>query len=767
MIRKVSSIAFKITAVYAVTSVVWILLSDRLLNYFVSDPVLTMNIAIVKGWFFVVITAGLLYQLIFKHMSIIVKSEQKLQEEHEIVMSAYEELIAQEEELKQQFDEILNREEQISRRNECLYALHEASLVLVQEHQVEDPFAIVVKKMMAMSGAQFGYIYLLDKNDMLMKSKVIDGFSREEIKKNIKKGEGLIGQVWETGETLVIDHYHEWEKRLLGMPYDLLRSAIGLPLKVGGEVIGVFSMNYIVDHVFDKEERFMLDSFAELASIALVNLLLHEDLQASQKRNQALVNAFPDSIFQLDHRGTLLDYKKGKELEWAMDIQGKIGEKIENFLPHNYSSILMEKIEKTLETENSQVFEYQQLHQGMVKYQEVRMVKSGVNEVIAITREITTRKEMECKLQYYALHDKVTGLYNRSYFEEKIKQLTDSRQVPIGLIMCDIDGLKLVNDTFGHQAGDELLISAVGIIESCLTEMDEVARVGGDEFAILLPGKDQVEVEEVCHRIRESIIQFRKENIKIPMSISLGVGLRSQPEQSMVDVFKIADDNMYREKLHSSQSIRSSIVQTLAKALEARDFVTGGHADRLQYLIVELAMALGLSDSRLSDLRLFGRFHDIGKVGIPDEILFKPGRLDKSEFEVMKRHCEIGYRIAQSSGDLSPIADWILKHQEWWNGQGYPLGIKGEEIPLACRMLSIVDAYDAMTNDRPYRTAMCHEDAIVEIERCAGTQFDPKIVEIFKHIVTKTLEFGLERQQVIMNEIAAMNYEFIDRSKNI
>ncbi|WP_378956025.1 diguanylate cyclase domain-containing protein [Pelosinus sp. sgz500959] len=765
MVRRASSIAFKITMVYAVTSILWILLSDRVLHYFISDPVSVITIEIVKGWLFVGITAVLLYRLIFQHMKIIVESEQKLQEKHEETMLAYEELIAQEEELKQQFDEILNREEQVSRRNECLYALHEASLILVQEYKVQDPFAIVVSKMMALSGAQFGYIYLLDKNDMLMKSKVIDGFSVDEIKTSVKKGEGLIGQVWKNEETLVIDHYHKWEDRLTGHPYNLLRTAIGLPLKAGGEVIGVFSMNYTEHHVFDKEERLMLDSFAELASIALVNLLLHEELQTSQKRNQALIDALPDSIFQLDQHGTLLDYKKGKELEWAIDMQGRIGEKIETFLLPEYSSILMDNIEKTLLTGVTQVFEYQQIEQGVLKYQEIRILKSGINEVIAIAREITTRKELECKLQYYALHDKVTGLYNRSYFEEKIQQLSDSCQVPIGIIMCDIDGLKLVNDTFGHQAGDELLMSAVKIIESCLSAKDEIARVGGDEFAILLPNKDQIEVENVCHKIRECVSQFRKDNLKIPMSISLGIGLRSQPEQSLYEVFKIADDNMYREKLHSSQSIRSSIVQTLAKALEARDFVTSGHADRLQYLIVELAMAIGLSDSRLSDLRLFGRFHDIGKVGIPDEILFKPGRLTDSEFEIMKRHCEIGYRIAQSSGELAPIADWILKHQEWWNGQGYPLGIKGEAIPLACRILSIVDAYDAMTNERPYRDAICHDDAIAEIERCVGTQFDPNLVEIFKNIVAKTLDLGAERHQVIMREIAATNHQLIDTTK--
>ena len=735
MIKYRSSIALSITVVYAVTSVLWILLSDYLLNYFVSNIALVTMIAIVKGWIFVGITAVVLYKLIDKNTKSLSESKEKLQKKNELITETYEELSASEEELKQQFDELLNKEEQISRRNQCLNALHEASLIVVQEHVADDLFKTVVNKMMAMGGAQFGYIYLLDENELLMKPKTVCGFSVDHIQKSVKQGQGIIGKVWEKGETLVIYNYHEWEYRLREPIYSLLRTCIGIPLKVEGRVIGIYSMNYTEDHLFDKEELQMLDSFAELASIALGNVLLYEKLQASQSRNQALIDALPDSIFQLDGQGTLLNCKQDKKFKLITDLHNKIGYKIGTFLPLETSSIVMEKIESALLTGTIQMFENKQIKQGVVTYHEVRIIACAANEVIAIVRDITSRKEMEEKLHYFAFHDRVTGLYNRVYFEEKLQQLTDGNQMPIGIIMCDIDGLKLVNDTFGHQAGDQLLVSAANIIAHCIADNGEVARVGGDEFAIILPNKNRVQVEEFCHHIGERVRVFRSENTQIPMSISTGLSVRIHPEQSMIEVFKAADDNMYRQKLYSSQSVRSSIVQTLGKALEARDFVTDGHADRLQHLIVELAIAVGLSDSKLSDLRLFGRFHDVGKVGIPDEILFKPGRLTKDEFDIMKRHCEIGYRIAQSSGDLAPIADWILKHQEWWDGQGYPLGIKGNEIPLACRILSIVDAYDAMTNDRPYRKAMPHDAAIVELERCAGTQFDPGLVELFKQLV--------------------------------
>ena len=171
------------------------------------------------------------------------------------------------------------------------------------------------------------------------------------------------------------------------------------------------------------------------------------------------------------------------------------------------------------------------------------------------------------------------------------------------------------------------------------------------------------------------------------------------------------------------------------KALEVRDYITEGHAARLGELMEKMGQRLEFSQGAVADLRLLAKFHDIGKVGIPDSILNKPGKLTEEEMAVMRRHCEIGFRIALVSSDLEPIADWILKHQEHWNGNGYPLGLVGEEIPVECRIMAITDAYDAMTSDRPYRKAMSCQDAIAEIRRCAGTQFDPKLAEKFIEMV--------------------------------
>lgn len=356
---------------------------------------------------------------------------------------------------------------------------------------------------------------------------------------------------------------------------------------------------------------------------------------------------------------------------------------------------------------------------------------NGESCVLSITRDITERKRNEERLKYLSLHDLLTGLYNRVYFEQEVLRLEAERSYPVGIIVCDMDGLKLVNDTLGHDSGDNLLVAAAGVIKKSFRESDMVARVGGDEFAVLLPDTDIDDVSRACNRIRDAIKEYNALNPEIPLNISVGFAVSSDVSKRLVDIFKEADNNMYREKLHHSQSARSAIVQTLMKTLEARDYITEGHADRLYNLVADLAIANGLSEHRFNDLRLLAQFHDIGKVGIPDRILFKPGSLTNEEFSEMQRHCEIGYRIAQSATDLVPIADWVLKHHEWWNGNGYPLGLKGEEIPLECRILAIADAYDAMTCDRPYRKAMSHEDALAELWKCAGIQFDEQLVKKF------------------------------------
>jgi diguanylate cyclase (GGDEF)-like protein/PAS domain S-box-containing protein len=357
------------------------------------------------------------------------------------------------------------------------------------------------------------------------------------------------------------------------------------------------------------------------------------------------------------------------------------------------------------------------------------------NGALIMITDITERKKAEEQLKYMSLRDPLTGLYNRTYFEEGMRHLESYRFARVGIIVCDVDGLKLINDTLGHNAGDSILTAAANIIKECFRLGDVVARVGGDEFAVLLLNTERNVIETACYRMRCAISEYNSSHLELPLSLSIGFAVRAGKSIPINSLYKEADYNMYKEKQYRSQSARVAIVEALKKALETKDFMTQGHMSRLRALTGTFVSAMGMPKHLAKDLLLFAQFHDIGKVGIPDSILFKPTKLTPGEYTEMKRHCEIGYRIAQSSADLAPIADLILKHHEWWNGNGYPLGLKGEEIPYGCRILAISDAFESMTNVRPYRKPMSHRAAIKELKKCAGTQFNPELVDIFVKVI--------------------------------
>lgn len=354
-----------------------------------------------------------------------------------------------------------------------------------------------------------------------------------------------------------------------------------------------------------------------------------------------------------------------------------------------------------------------------------------------VERRTVELRQANQALDYLSCHDPLTGLYNRAYFEEELNTLALSAE---GIILCDIDGLKMVNDTLGHEAGNTVLVAAANSICQAVADLIEedlgVFRIGGDEFALIVYRCSSAGLETICQRIAAEVASYNAANPTVPLSLSTGFAVREHTK-SINEIFAEADNNMSREKLHRGQSARSAMIEGLVKALEARDFVTGSHADRMQQLAVQLAAALKLPDHTVNDLKLLGRFHDLGKVGIPDRILNKPAKLTPEEYEEMKRHPEIGKSIAETIPDLVPIADWILKHHERWDGKGYPLGLKETEIPLACRIIAIVDAFDAMTSDRPYRAALPQSEAIAELKKHAGTQFDPKLVDLFIAIISE------------------------------
>ncbi|MFZ3386542.1 MAG: HD domain-containing phosphohydrolase [Candidatus Hydromicrobium sp.] len=366
-----------------------------------------------------------------------------------------------------------------------------------------------------------------------------------------------------------------------------------------------------------------------------------------------------------------------------------------------------------------------------------RVIYDGSNAVFygGIVKDITARKESEKEIKYLSFHDKLTDLYNRAYFEEELKRLNTKRQLPLSMVIGDVNGLKLVNDAFGHMEGDKLLKKIARILKSCCREEDIIARWGGDEFSILLPKTTERDSEEIVNRIRTACLKTNDQ--KIQLSISLGTSTKINDDCDIGTIVKEAEDRMYRRKLLEIKSISSSIISSLERTLQEKSYETEEHAVRMKEMALILGHSLKLSENKLNELSLLSTLHDIGKIAIPDEILMKPGKLTEKEWDIVKRHPEVGYNISGSSPQLEPIADAVLSHHEWWDGSGYPQGLKGENIPLISRIISIADAYDVMTHDRPYKKAVSKEEALEEFKRCAGTQFDPHLVKKFVNLLKK------------------------------
>ncbi|KUO52925.1 MAG: hypothetical protein APF76_02040 [Desulfitibacter sp. BRH_c19] len=366
-------------------------------------------------------------------------------------------------------------------------------------------------------------------------------------------------------------------------------------------------------------------------------------------------------------------------------------------------------------------------------------IENEVVGVYGIYDDITERKLHEERLKYLGMHDVLTTLYNRNYFEETLRRIDTERQLPISIIIGDVNGLKLVNDAFGHNEGDKLLKRIAKVFKKICRAEDIVCRLGGDEFAFIFPKTDEYVAEEICNRIKDEC--HRAGGEPIPLSVAFGVATKKLNTDNMLDTLKEAEERMYRNKLLESKSSRSSIILSLQKTLSEKTHETDQHCQRLKEHAVTIGKAIGLTVSELDELVLLTTLHDVGKVAIPEHILQKPGPLDDEEWEIMKKHTEIGHRIAQAAPELVPIADKILYHHERWDGTGYPHGLRETQIPLASRILAIVDAFDVMTKGRPYKRTLTLNEALIELEECVGTQFDPDLVEVF----IKSIEIGFHQ----------------------
>lgn len=461
------------------------------------------------------------------------------------------------------------------------------------------------------------------------------------------------------------------------------------------------------------------------------------ELQNQKSILRTIIDALPEAIFYKDKDSRFIGCNKNfSDYYKQFGVDDVIGKSDLEIYPDKEVAENFIKIDKEImKSKQAKYIEGMTLDSSGNRVIEESFKAPVINEdgevwgVVGLARNITNQKNLEDRLRYLSYNDALTGIYNRTYFEEKIRELNNEQHLPLGIIMGDVNGLKLVNDSLGHLEGDKLLKSIAGVLNKACGDKGYVFRWGGDEFMILLPNCNEYSCERMVEKIRS---ECKKDDYSyIELSIALGEVVKHSLEEDIDKCIKEVEERVYRQKLLEHNSVRSSMMNSLKKSLEAKNMETEEHTERVESYALEIGKRYGFKSSQMDELMIIARLHDIGKIAIEEDILLKPGPLTTNEFEVMKTHAEKGFRIINASSEIINVAKCVLTHHEKWDGSGYPLGIAGEEIPLMARIIAIADAYDVMTHDRVYRKAMNKEEAIKELKRCAGTQFDPVLVELF------------------------------------
>ena len=349
--------------------------------------------------------------------------------------------------------------------------------------------------------------------------------------------------------------------------------------------------------------------------------------------------------------------------------------------------------------------------------------------LLSIVRDISERKKAEERIIYLSYHDQLTGLYNRRFYEEELIRLNTERNMPVTLVIADVNGLKLTNDAFGHKAGDILLGKIANILKREFDDNEIITRIGGDEFVILLPRTDENEAEKIVRQINAAIANEKPDNVIL--SISIGFAIKQNVFEDINEIFKKAEAYMYRHKLTESSIMRSKTIDLIMNSLYEKSNIELMHSKRVSEICEDIATEMNFEKDAVNQIRIAGLMHDIGKIGVNENILNKVEKLNSDEWYEIMKHSEVGYQILRSVNEFSKIADYVLEHHEVWNGKGYPKGLKGEEISIEARIIAVADAYEAMTSDRSYSKALSEEEAINELRTYSGTQFDPDVAKVF------------------------------------
>ena len=524
-----------------------------------------------------------------------------------------------------------------------------------------------------------------------------------------------------------------------------IKSLIAVPVTYDNRLYGFAGFNSIKNsYHYSELEQNLLQNFGQL----LLSLMLRKEIEDSVYIKKEIFRttllSIADGVVSVDNEQNIVLMNEAAEKLSGIsyrEAQGKPVSEVLNFMHEGASipcSTTVERVIKTGITEkisDDVLLVHRDGLQIPVQYSisAVKNKKNDTKGAVVIIRDVTSERNIQKQAEYLSFHDHLTDLYNRRFFEEELLRLDTLRNLPLSVIMIDVNGLKLTNDAFGHETGDRLLKKVAGIMKKECRNDDIVARLGGDEFSVILPKTDAVQAKLIMDRITGSA---DKENLKsIVISVAAGYATKTSPDQNIDEIIKIAENNMYSDKINTGKRMRRKTFELITVNLFEKYSYEQDQSERMKKLAARIGSAMGLSKDQISTLETISYYHDIGKIIIPPRLLNRPSDLSLEEYDLVQRHAEAGYQIMKSQEEYSSIAIYVLSHHERWDGNGYPRKQKGHEIPLLSRILAVLDAYTAMTGNLPYKKSLSTDSAIMELKKNAGLQFDPEVVDIFTGIL--------------------------------
>lgn len=612
---------------------------------------------------------------------------------------------------------------------------------------VSDWLDYVLNEMIRMTGSQYGYIYLFDEETNQL---TLNSWSKEVMpeclvaeKRTVYQLEktGIWGEVIRQRKPIIINDFSKPNSLKKGYPtgHVKLDKWMAIPVFEDKKIVATVGLANRTED-YDDNDIYQVTALMSGVWNMIERAKYRDELEVEKNKYLSTLVSIGDGVMVvgLNERIELINQVCAEMTGWTEEeAQGMYYKDVFRLSHKNPSYDMLDPVAQVLKSgENYEMSNHAILTSKdgteYILEDSASPVKNAQNEmlgVVLVFRDATQKQKQRRQIEYLSFHDALTGLYNRRFFEEEIKRIDTPRNYPLTIIMADLNGLKLTNDAFGHHEGDKLLEQTANLFRTHLRAEDIAARWGGDEFVILMPHTTAEDAESIVNRISQAGKKLNTN--KGILSIAFGWETKTDSIMDIERVFMNAEEYMYKRKISESKGVRGLTIKTIINTLFEKSPREESHSRRVRELAINIAKGLNLSQHQIDDIATLGLLHDIGKIIVSDEILEKPGRLTEAEYEEIKKHPSIGYRMLTATNEFASIADGVLSHHERWDGKGYPNGIKDYEIPIESRIITIADAFDAMTSSRPYRKeGISLEMARQELIDAAGTQFDPDIVNL-------------------------------------